>query len=342
MKQPNVHVDQSWSVLNKAVEALQPSKIFILIDQNIKAYCLPIFADQVDFTFEILSIISGEEYKTIQTCQSIWGALIDEAADRKSLFINLGGGVIGDMGGFCASVYKRGIPFIHIPTTLLAMVDASIGGKVGIDHVGLKNILGDFVQPELIFVHTNFLKSLDIRNIRSGFAEIIKHAIVADADLWEQIRVIRDVSEIQNWKKLVENNIKIKQGIVNTDPSEQNVRKTLNFGHTIGHALESHSIGTTHPLFHGEAVALGIMKECAIAVELGILDREITEQITKYIQLLFPDIECTAPISEVLEFIKNDKKNQNGEIQMALPSAIGSCQYNINVPVDLIRKVLLA
>ena len=212
------------------------SKVAILVDENTKRDCLPKLPQ-----FEnpiIIEIKSGEENKNINTCNFIWEQLTAQHFDRNSLLINLGGGVIGDMGGFAASTYKRGIDFIQIPTTLLAMVDASVGGKLGVDFNGLKNQIGLFNNPESVLIFPEFLETLPENQLKSGFAEVVKHALISDKNLWEELT--STTFDKLNWEAIILTSIQIKNNIILSDPFEKGNRKKLNFGHTFGHAVESY------------------------------------------------------------------------------------------------------
>ena len=290
----------------------------------------------------IIQIPSGELHKNIDTCQLIWAKLTVVNADRKGLFINLGGGVIGDMGGFAASCYKRGIPFIQMPTTLLAMVDASVGGKTGIDFMGFKNQLGLFTEPEAVFICPVFLKTLPQRELTSGFAEVIKHYFIADRDAFEHIS--HSLSNIRqfNWVELVKKNIAIKTNIVLQDPHEKGIRKALNFGHTIGHAIESWFLPDTGKrLLHGEAVAAGMASESYISYKKGLLTEAELQLILKVILHYFklPLITEDA-ISGILRLVKQDKKNEHNATQFTLLQGIGNYCINNNVEEELIKESL--
>ncbi|MGZ4158944.1 MAG: 3-dehydroquinate synthase, partial [Bacteroidia bacterium] len=238
------------------------SKIFILVDENTLKFCYPQLVEKIEpFEHaEIIEIDSGEESKTIEVCVQIWSALSEYGADRKSLFVNLGGGVIGDMGGFIASTFKRGMDFINIPTTLLSQVDASVGGKVGVDMNHFKNEIGVFNDPSAVFINLNFLNTLDKRQILSGFAEIIKHALIADVNYWAKVRTA-DFANFDSFDELVKTSVYIKNTIVLEDPKEKGIRKVLNFGHTVGHAVETFFLeqDSKKHLLHGEAIAIGMI-----------------------------------------------------------------------------------
>ena len=225
------------------------SKVAILVDENTKRDCL-FKLPQIENAL-IIEIKSGEEYKNISTCNFIWEQLTINNFDRNALLINLGGGVIGDIGGFCAATYKRGLKFIHIPTTLLSMVDASVGGKVGIDFKGFKNQIGIFNNPNAVLIYPKFLETLDENELKSGFAEVVKHALILDDSLWLKLKntPFTDL----DWEYIIYTSVQIKNKIVLADPFEKGERKKLNFGHTFGHAIESYYLEKGTPISHGEA-----------------------------------------------------------------------------------------
>ncbi|USL95165.1 3-dehydroquinate synthase [Riemerella anatipestifer] len=326
-------LDSDFSSLNQFLEKTKPSQIIILVDENTHEYCLPTLLGnlQTDIHFEIVEIEAGEENKNISTAIQIWEILSDFKVDRKSLLINLGGGVISDLGGFIASTYKRGFSFINLPTTLLSMCDASIGGKTGIDHQYLKNIVGTFALPEQIFVYTDFLKTLPFIELRSGFAEMLKHGLIADRQHWSTLSSITELTP-ESIAPFIETSMKIKQEVVNRDFKEQNVRKTLNFGHTIGHAVESLFMALEKPIPHGEAVALGMITESYLALTEGLIDNETYHNIEKQLLRFYPYISIKELSNEnIITLMKNDKKNQNGIVNFALINGIGSCLFDYKV-----------
>lgn len=317
------------------------SSCFVLVDQNTLKHCYPFISDILP-PHQVIRILSGEQHKTIETCQLIWARLTEDNAGRKSLFINLGGGVIGDMGGFAASCYKRGTAFINIPTTLLAMVDASVGNKTGIDFMGFKNQIGLFSRAEAVFIYPEFLATLPEREVNSGFAEVIKHYLIADRQAFEDILHsglnIRDY----NWTETVKKSIQIKSAIVEKDPNEQGIRKALNFGHTIGHAVESHFLDNEEfHLLHGEAVAVGLITESYLSFKKGLLTNDeltrINDVVLKYFNL--PHIEAPAQ-AEILMLIKQDKKNEKHTTQFTLLQGIGNCSINNAIEEGLISESL--
>lgn len=319
------------------------SSIWVLVDENTENHCLPILqAALPKIAIHKISIPAGESYKNIDSCQYIWKELLHGNANRKSLLLNLGGGVIGDMGGFCAATYKRGIDFIQIPTTLLSQVDASVGGKLGIDFAQVKNAIGLFLQPKSVIIYPPFLKTLPERELYSGFAEIIKHALIANIQYWNRLQVIKNLNDpTLNWNELLTHSIGIKQQIVETDPLEKGLRKILNFGHTVGHAIESLSWETASPLLHGEAVAIGIICEAFLSVKLLGLSESELQSITHYIFSLYPSYKLSSlDKTALLNLMYQDKKNEATEISFSLLSAIGKAEWNIKADEKLILESL--
>jgi 3-dehydroquinate synthase len=304
------------------------SKIFILVDENTHQHCLPGLLLQIEnlSRAEIVEIESGEQNKTIEICVQIWEGLTELRADRKSLFINLGGGVICDMGGFIASTFKRGIDFINIPTTLLSQVDASVGGKTGIDLNHIKNQIGLFSLPKAVFVLPDFLQTLDKNQLRSGFAEMIKHALIADEAYWLEIQKI-DQPDPASLQGLIKTSIEIKNKIVLQDPTEKGLRKILNFGHTIGHAIESLSLEKdAQPLLHGEAIAIGMICEGYLSVKkMQFPESKFKEIVTLLKRIYTPYFIDENTHETLIGLMSNDKKNEQGKINFALLK-------NINAP----------
>ena len=335
-------LDQDFSQLNYFLTTLKPTKLLILVDENTHEHCLPRLLGnlETDIPLEIIEIEAGEELKTLATAAHLWEILTEFAIDRKALLINLGGGVITDMGGFIASTYKRGIPFINIPTTLLGMCDASIGGKTGIDHQFLKNIIGTFAQPEQIFVFPEFLNTLPFEELRSGFAEMLKHGLIADEKHWADLIAIKELTA-ENIFPLIQTSMNIKQKVVDQDFTEQNVRKTLNFGHTIGHAVESLFLLKGKPVMHGEAVAMGMICETRISYLNNLTSEEIADVIISNIQKFYPNLDIRQfPTDDIINLMKNDKKNSFGNINFSLLTSIGKCKFDCSVNVENIRSSL--
>lgn len=333
--------DAQFSALRQQLATSNYSKIIILVDQHTKQDCLPILAKALqEFTFETITIPAGEQHKNITTCQQIWQELLVIKTDRKAVLINLGGGVIGDMGGFCASTFKRGFDFIQIPTTLLAQVDASIGGKLGIDFGLIKNNIGLFKNPKNVYCHPAFFKTLPKAELYSGFAEIIKHALITDADYWTQLQTLATLDQI-DWNPIIVQSLHIKKSIVEQDPFEQNIRKSLNFGHTIGHAIESLSWESHQPLLHGEAVALGMVMEAFLSHQLTGLSAIELDHISQFILRLYPKYDITQlNQSAILGLIQQDKKNEQGQICFTLLERIGQFKINVHATQNQIVAAL--
>lgn len=341
-------LDKEFSALNQYLEENKPSKIFILVDENTHENCLPILLANMEtnIPFEIIEIEAGEENKNIETATQLWEILSEYEADRKSLMINLGGGVITDLGGFVSSTYKRGIKFINIPTTLLAMCDASIGGKTGIDHQYLKNIVGTFANSERIFVYPEFLKTLDFIELRSGFAEMLKHGLIADVTHWNDLIKIEKLTP-NTIIPHIENSMMIKENVVVKDFKEKNIRKTLNFGHTIGHAVESLFLKASDNITHGEAVALGMIVETKISQLENLISEDSSNNIIENIRKFYPynSIEKFSN-EEIINLMFNDKKNNYGDINFSILERLGKCNYdykvrkeNIEIALNFYRKL---
>lgn len=325
--------------LNAAIEKLEPSSILLLADSNTLKYCVPLL-EPVIGTLQCVVIQAGEQNKTLAACEHIWAGLIEKGADRSALILNIGGGMICDLGGFAASCYQRGIRFSHLPTSLLSMADAAIGGKTGVNFEGYKNYLGRFEAPSFIWIDPLFLTTLPDREIKDGLAEIIKHAIIGSMALWESLSGCGTTASIQ-WPTLLQENLMIKKRITEADPYEKGLRKVLNFGHTIGHALESHLLKGPAPISHGQAVTLGMLTEAKIANLMGLLDDKDFQAIIDLIHRLLGQVEVTLPsIEEIQPWLRGDKKKANGQVGFSLPDRIGSCGWNILVENHVIAAGL--
>jgi 3-dehydroquinate synthase len=313
----------------------------VLVDNNTSRDCYPLVKALLP-THKLIKIKSGEAHKTLATCQIIWQAMTDYSLDRHSLLIDLGGGVIGDMGGFCAATYKRGIDFIQIPTTLLAQVDASVGGKLGIDFNGFKNHIGVFQLPKTVLIDFVFLKTLPQAELRSGFAEIIKHCLIQDGNMWAHIRV-QDFEE-QNFDDLIAHSIEIKKKVVAEDPTEKGLRKILNFGHTLGHAVETYFLekGNKHRLLHGEAIAVGMICEAFMALEKGMIDQSLFDEIEAFLFTIYGNVKIKEEyIPAILHHTLQDKKNKGNEIRFSLLNGRGSCAFDVVSNKKEMKKALL-
>ena len=334
--------DACYNPLNKHIKDKNFSKIFILVDENTHQHCLPYFLEKLetDSVIEIIEIESGEINKTIDTCVGVWNTLSDLDADRKSLLINIGGGVITDLGGFVACTFKRGIAYINVPTTLLSMVDASVGGKTGVDLGHLKNQIGVINNPDLVLIDTRFLNTLAQNQMRSGLAEMLKHGLIRDAIYWNKFKDLSKLN-LDDLDLLIYESVLIKKNVVENDPFEDNLRKTLNFGHTLGHAIESYFLSNPDKttLLHGEAVIVGMILACYISTELA----GFPEQTTIDIKNLFINYYGKVKINEdeypaIIELLKYDKKNHHGNINFVLLESIGNpkidCLVDNKIIVD--------
>ncbi len=317
------------------------SQLLILVDRNTNDHCLPqlqaCIPDIVDY--DIIEIDPGEENKNIDFCIGVWKTMLDFGADRKALMLNLGGGVVTDLGGFAAATFKRGIDFINVPTTLLSQVDASVGGKTGIDLDNVKNIIGTFTQPKAVFISNRFLETLDDKQLRSGFAEVIKHGLIQDRNLFNECLQI----ELPNIPEdIVYKSVAIKNEVITTDPYEKGLRKILNFGHTIGHAIEGYSlINDQNPLLHGEAIAIGMICEGFISKKLNNFDDSELQTMVTYLTSIYPSYPIQQSIyPQLIELMKNDKKNEDNRVGFALLRNIGECDFNKFVDEDDIIESL--
>ncbi|QMW00836.1 3-dehydroquinate synthase [Spirosoma foliorum] len=315
------------------------SAIAVIADNHTFRFCYPELKTILP-KHTLVRIKAGEEQKHIATCELIWDALTRANFDRHALVLNLGGGVIGDMGGFCAATYKRGIAFAQLPTTLLSQVDASVGGKLGIDFRGLKNHIGVFQQPNTVLIDPAFLSTLSERELRSGFAEVIKHCLIADAAMWDEIRR-RDLDE-QDWAVLVAHSVAVKEKVVAQDPTEKGLRKILNFGHTLGHAVETYFLNQPRKrLLHGEAIAVGMVAEAFMAFQKKMIDQDLLTQIEEYIFAVYGNVRLTdEDVEPILTLTAQDKKNRGREVRMSLLDGPGSCAFDIHVTIAEMRRGL--
>ena len=320
----------------------QSAKKIILVDENTKCFCLPELLKNVKTlnVGDIIEIKSGEKHKTIDDCRLVWDKLIQLKAGRDSIVINLGGGMLSDLGGFVSSTFKRGIPYINIPTTLLAMVDASVGGKTAVNFSELKNQIGVFSNPRAVFIIPEFLKNLPENQLLSGYAEVIKHALIADKKYWVTIKNTNILSGTK-FMDLIIPSIEIKNKIVGLDPFEKGDRKKLNFGHTFGHAFETISHKQDKALLHGEAIAMGMICEVFISHKIAGLSQgelqEIISHILKHFKLY---IIQKQQFNTLIEIMSHDKKNSRDEINFTLLNSIGQSEFNRTCKTSLILETL--
>ncbi|MBI3512235.1 MAG: 3-dehydroquinate synthase [Bacteroidetes bacterium] len=340
----SIHIgDSALNQLNSFLKKNKFSSIFILVDEHTLQHCLPVLIANVKqlSEAEVIELESGEKNKTLDVCTNMWRALGELRANRKSLLINLGGGVITDIGGFIAAAFKRGISFVNVPTTLLAMIDASAGGKTGVDLDGLKNEIGFFYDPRELFIFPGFLRTLPKREMLAGFAEALKHGLIADKTYWEFLKTANP-GDASHWEELITRSIRIKLSFVEQDPREQGARKALNFGHTIGHAIESYFLERAQTsVLHGEAVAMGMICEAWLSKEYcGMSDEELEEITTNILQHYeMIDLDDVAN-NRVIELMRHDKKNEKGEISFSLIKNIGQPVINKKIPAADIMEAL--
>lgn len=330
-----------YDYLSEIIKPEFYSKVFLIVDENTSNQCLPRFLANfaTEVIIEIIELEAGETHKNIETCLGIWNSLTDLGGDRKSIVINLGGGVITDIGGFVACTFKRGIEFINIPTTLLAMVDASIGGKNGVDLGNLKNQIGIIREPKAVIVDVEFLSTLSSKEMRSGLAEMLKHGLIFNKAYWDKFKNISNLNT-EDLHDLIHESIQIKNTIVSEDLTENGIRKSLNFGHTLGHAIESYFLENPEKesLLHGEAIAIGMILESYISKEKQLITEaeylEIKDLINSiYDKVVFSEID----MQKIIELLIFDKKNEFGTIQFALLNGIGKIKINQTAENELIN-----
>ena len=327
--------DEAYSALGLLLKTENYSSIFILVDKHTEIHCLPVFLKYLSELkdADVLTIKAGEENKHLETCQEVWQELSDLGADRKSLLINVGGGVVTDLGGFVAAAFKRGIDFVNVPTTLLSMVDASVGGKTGVDLGGLKNQIGIITHPRMVVIDTHYLNTLPENEYRSGYAEMLKHGIIRDKLYFQKLSKYKSLedSDIEDY---IHHSVSIKNAVVSEDLYESNLRKILNFGHTLGHAIETHCLNNSQKttLLHGEAIAIGMITEAYLATQLCGLDLSVAENIKKVFLRIFPKSSFTKDdLVAIMELLRYDKKNSHGKVKFVLLYALGEPAIDIEV-----------
>lgn len=341
----NIHIDNSMDSLVTFFEERKDefTKVFILVDENTHEACIPLLLRKVEYlqNSEILEIDAGEDNKDLETATSLWYALLENSADRKTLIVNLGGGVVTDLGGFVASTFKRGIPFINVPTTLLGQIDAAVGSKTGVDLGISKNQVGAFAHPLAVFVNTDFINSLPDRELYSALGEFIKYALISDYVLWNML-INQDYGRDVDFGFMVNECLNIKNRLVTEDLNEKGPRKILNFGHTIGHAFESFALKRkTRQLRHGEAVALGIIVELYLSVKVLGFEKYLQGKIEKYILDNFNFCPINEKnFEEILSLMRKDKKNEDGKISFVLLNDIGKPSYDQFIDEELIVEAL--
>lgn len=313
----------------------------VFVDTNTRRDCLPLIKRFLDHDrVVVIEAPEGELNKNLETCQQLWTELFAGGVGRRWCAICLGGGVLEDMAGFVSSTFKRGIDFLQIPTTLLSMVDSSVGGKLGVDFQGLKNSIGVFNNPVSVWIDPAFLATLSPREVRSGYAEMVKHALIADHDQWRKLRMVTDLPSV-DWQPLIPPSVRIKRDVVLEDPFEKGLRKALNFGHTIGHAIESYWLETEHRLLHGEAIGAGMIMESWLSVQLAELQEADLKEITDYLLTIYGHQPIPAPaFPPLLDIMRQDKKNEDERINFTLLSAPGVARINATAEVEMIEEAM--
>ena len=329
-----------YSYLQQLLAQGHYTGIFIVTDENTSTHCLPAFLANLatELPFEIIEIEAGEANKNINTCIEVWHALTDLGAERKSLMINIGGGVVTDLGGFVASTFKRGMDFINVPTSLLAMVDASVGGKTGVDLGVLKNQVGIINNPVAVLVDTQFLQTLPQEQMRSGLAEMLKHGLIADKDYWEQFKDLGSLTTF-DLGGLIYRSVEIKNEVVTQDPTEKGLRKILNFGHTLGHAIESYFLEAPDkaPLLHGEAIAIGMILESYLSLQKGYITQSEYVEVKDTISGIYNKVSFSAnDIEFIIRLLSHDKKNEGGRVMYTLLVSVGQAVFNKEAENNLI------
>ena len=320
-----VFFDDAFEKLERFIEDHQQHKFIFIVDENTHEFCLPLLLAEIPeiADIEIIEIPVGEEAKSIEIALQVWESLGELGADRNSIIVNCGGGVVTDFGGFVASTFKRGLRFINVPTSLLSMVDASVGAKTGINLNHLKNQIGTFAAPEMVIISPEFLETLPEVELLSGFAEMLKHGLIKDEQHWTDLKNITKVTHA-NIASLIPKSVAIKKAVVDKDPLEKGIRKILNAGHTLGHALESYYLSHDIEITHGQVVAVGLILESQISASKSCLSWEDLQEITSVIEKYFPKV--TLPNSEqILPLLLHDKKNVGQEIKCMLLKKIGEC-----------------
>ncbi len=333
--------EMCYSAINEYIKHGEFSNIFVLVDTNTHENCLTYFLRNliINVTIEIIEIEPGENNKTIDTCSGVWNVLSELGADRKSLMINLGGGVVTDLGGFVACTFKRGIKYINVPTSLLSMVDASVGGKTGVDLGSLKNQIGIISSGDLVLIDTEFLKTLPKNQFDSGLAEMLKHGLITGEVYWE--KMIKYLSDNENLDNLIHGSVIIKANVVEEDPNENGLRKTLNYGHTLGHAIESYFLNNSdkNELLHGEAIGIGMILATYISYKQLGFPKSKLHQIKKTILKLFPKVTFDdSDYEQIINLLKYDKKNEYGNINFVLLNDIGDTKIDCKVENELILE----
>lgn len=319
---------------------VKSKRVFVLVDDQTEHSCLPIFISAMQGRYEVIKIAipAGERNKTLELCAYVWNRLLDQKAVKSDVLITLGGGMITDLGGLAASLYKRGMRFIHVPTSLMGMTDAAIGGKTAVDFNNIKNAIGLFSSPKAIFIDPIFLKTLPHREIANGWAEVVKHALIADNTIWDELPA--NASAIPDFDLLLRS-IAVKVNVVQEDFEDKGRRKILNFGHTVGHAIETIHLESRNVLLHGEAVVWGMLMETEIAMRINLISADKASAVQQKLVAFFnPDPLKSLNHDQLFHFLLQDKKNERNTILFSLISDIGSCTWNCEVDQEIILSAV--
>lgn len=326
--------------LSEAIAECRHDKLFVLVDETTEQFCLPVIAG-FSCMQEAQRIVIGatDTHKTLDTLSHVWAELQRMGATRHSLFINLGGGMVTDLGGFAASTFKRGLEYINIPTTLLSMVDASVGGKTGINFGGLKNEIGVFNNANCVILDTIFLRTMDAENLLSGYAEMLKHGLISNEQTWAEL-LSMDLNDLDKLGDLVEKSVAVKQRIVTEDPTEHGIRKALNLGHTVGHAFESLAL-ERKPILHGYAVAYGLVVELYLCCVKTGFPQDKMRQTVGFIKENYGKMPITCDdYPKLIELMHHDKKNVGTDINFTLLGGIGDIRINQTATEEDIKEAL--
>jgi len=340
----NTRVEILKPTSRRLIEVLEEgnySSVFILCDENTHQCCWSKLTEWHPSYFNeqnLIVLAAGEASKKLASAEVIWKHLVEGGADRHSVLLNLGGGMITDLGAFAASLYQRGIDFIHLPTSLLAMVDAAIGGKAGVDFDNLKNQIGIFSQAKAILVYPDFLQSLPESEYLSGMAEVYKHALIRDRELWKRLKKTEG-NRLED--KMIELSVQIKQSVVEADPLEKSSRKILNFGHTVGHAIESYFLGIQKPIPHGNAVVVGMICEVYLSMIQNKVDLADFDDVVETLLSKFPLLIWNQSAEDsLIQLMRKDKKSRSGKVKMVLLNGIGTASYDHEVSESEILEAL--
>ncbi|MBQ6191925.1 MAG: 3-dehydroquinate synthase [Bacteroidaceae bacterium] len=343
MKQEVIISQNLKKDVGEAVSRCPHDRLFVLTDTTTVRLCWPLISDLPQFeTAQVITIGDTDEHKTLESLVSVWKAMQEGGASRHSLLVNVGGGMVTDLGGFAASTFKRGLAYINIPTTLLSQVDASVGGKTGINFGGLKNEIGVFNCARSVILSSEFLRSLDHKNLLSGYAEMLKHGLISDEESWKELlRFDLESIDYNLLGALVAKSVEVKERIVEEDPTEKGLRKALNLGHTAGHALESLALELGRPVLHGYAVAWGLVCELFLSVVKCSFPKDKLRLTVQFIRANYGDFAFNCKqYDRLYEFMKHDKKNEAGNINFTLLADIGDIQINKQASKEEIFEML--